>query len=256
MFNKQNNDEKKKVNTRSMQMFNKDGFYPSTMVLGLWDNSFFTFKIHDKKDNPTEKEVFDYNKGISTAINLEKAMVILEGLREEIIPALKDGKEKSIGVNISGTNVFVVGTKCINETVVPYVGIFVGLNESRRPESFAMYELKSSQAILNYNHETGDFEHGTVNSEILLLERFLSEGIKALTNSVAHSIRVVDNFYRTKLDSTLASIASATGAESKSWGGGYSSKNNNIFGTPSSSDSKSDDGDTAQINTLGSLDDL
>ena len=252
MFNnKQSNDEKKKVNTRSMQFFNKEGFFPSTILLGMWDNSFFTFKIHSVKDNPTEKEVFDYNKGIGTAINLEKAMVLLEGLRDEVIPALKEGKEKSIGVNVSGTNVFTIGTKHINGNTVPYIGIFVGLNESRKPENFAMYELKSSQAILDYNHETGEFNSGTVNSEILLLERFLSEGIKALTNTVAHSIRVVDQFYRTKMDSTLNSIASATGAETKSYG--YS-RQNNIFGN---SDNKSSGyAESVPTENIGSLDDL
>ena len=114
-----------------------------------------------------------------------------------------------------------------------------------------MYELKSSQAILDYNHETGEFNSGTVNSEILLLERFLSEGIKALTNSVAHSIRVVDQFYRTKMDSTLNSIASATGAETKSYG--YS-RQNNIFGN---SDNKSSGySESVPTENIGSLDDL
>ena len=43
--NKQNNQEKTNVNTKAKQFMNKDGFCPSTLILGYW-NEGISLKMH------------------------------------------------------------------------------------------------------------------------------------------------------------------------------------------------------------------
>ena len=114
MFNNNNNNKsenKKNVNTRSFQFYNKEGFDPSTVVLGFW-NDFLSIKLHPAKDpsKQTETDIFDYEKAINTALNPEKALALLTNIQKVIYPALAAGECRVVGVPVGGNNIITVST--------------------------------------------------------------------------------------------------------------------------------------------------
>ncbi|MEI2421106.1 hypothetical protein V6O07_12605, partial [Arthrospira platensis SPKY2] len=72
-------------NTKSFSFRNSNAVFKSAMVLGFW-NSTMTIKIHPalpESQRSTEK-VFDYNTYIMSVITSENALLLLEGIEENL----------------------------------------------------------------------------------------------------------------------------------------------------------------------------
>lgn len=231
--NKGNNKQQVNVNTRGIQLMNKDGFDPSTLVLGFW-NEMMSLKMHPalEPSKQTATSVYDYETSFQTILNVEKAQLLLKKIKEKVLPAIETKEEASVGIMIGEDTLVVVGTgvKQFSE-LKPFVGIFKGLNENKSAETMICFEFKATETINNYDPMTGDHEIETDSYPHLdIFISYLETGIKALIHAETHSIRHVDKFFRDRL------LEAAGAAQPKS--SGYSNnQTRSVFGGGSSADS-------------------
>ena len=254
------NDSKKSTNTRSLQFYNKDGFDPSTLVLGYWD-SFLSIKMHPAKDpaKQTENDIYDYDKAINTALTSEKAQALLNNIEKVILPALEAGECRVVGVPVGGNNIITVSTLKINDKVVPAIGIIKGLNDRRVPEASCSYEFKSTQLIDHYDAKSGDYESHNEFVELTLFINYLRNGIASMTNAFTHSNRYVEQWSRSReIENWKALMAHLNIQQEGYGGGGYRRGGGNPFGGGSNKPQASEDtmNFDAPIDTVGSLDDI
>jgi len=231
MFNNNSQNNSKNVvnvNTKSIQFRNKDGFDPSALSFGFW-NELISIKMNPalEKNKQTESKVFDYETTVSTALTVEKVTILLNDFVEILIPALKENKIKSIGVPVGASSLFVIATG--NKTIGsnrPYVAIYKNLNEeTKKPEMSICYEFNRSYRVDDYNEEEGTFEITSgLHSELLTFMKLLKSSRDTISNGVAHSIRYADRGYREASMKYLEGIAKKHGIEGRSYG-----KQNNIF---------------------------
>lgn len=233
-FNTQsNNREPVNVNTRGIQFMNVNGFVPSTLALGFW-NDMVSIKIHPalEKSQQTDSKKFNYEEVVSTALTLEKATVLLSKIQEDVLPAFFDNKDIFRGVPVGGDSLIGAGIKATEEKAIPYLAIFKSLNaETKKPESFIYYEFKTSYTVDDYDPEEGTFNvTQNIPSELKLFASTLTAAIDALTNAFAHSNRHVDKFFRDRLVAQLDEVGTKVGVTPRknTFSGNYNRKN--IFG--------------------------
>lgn len=263
---RQNNeaDTRKSVNTRIYQFKNKEGFEPSALQVSGWDDM-FSIRINPTlpPEKQSKEQIFDYDKFVSTSLNMEKAMLLLYKINKDIIPAIERGEEKNIGINVGGDSLITVGTgKAITESIRPYLAIHKGLNpDTKKPEQSIYYEFRKSMTIDDYNPETGTYsvEEG-YDAEFKLFCELLKSFIQN-SNFNNHVNRYGNRFITDKAMSTLTSIANKVGAETSSSrynnGGSYK---RNVFGSAPPSNTAgyggNYTGDTVSMEELGDLNDL
>lgn len=208
-------DAKQNVNTRGIQLYNTEGFDPTTLVLDYWNDSMFSIKLHPAKEKSkqTDREKFDYEQVVSTALSMNKAVEILSYC-DKIWDAHVAKEEVSCYVNISGVNLLGIGTKNIDDKNVIFFAIHKQLNDNRIPQMSMYYEFLPGEIITNYDPTTGTFgKEASGRGEFELFVRYLSNGIDSMGKSISHSIRVVDNFFRKRLEDKIDSVMAATGAQ-------------------------------------------
>lgn len=253
-YNKQNKNEVN-VNTRGYRFMNRDGFCPSTLVCGFW-NEMISLKIHPAlpENKQTQSQVYDYNQMIATSLSLEKAVTLVKKTQEIVYPAIKANQTKSIAVLIGGNNLVQVGYDANNKAA--YIGIHKSLDpESKKPQESLYYEfLDSSQiTIADYNPETGSYTAtDPVTCELDTFVEILKASIHALSGAYSHDMRHRDKFYRDKVCNDLAQIGSKLGLELNSGGGGYTPRQNVSFGGGSSDSGAS----TTQVNNISNMSDI
>lgn len=233
----QNNKDRANVNTTGIQFSNKEGFDPSALVVGYW-NDMLSLKIHPAlpKEKQTEKSVFDYEHVVMTSLTVEKLQALHTAVMDRILPAIEAGEEKNVSVIINMDSLVTIGTGvALNKKVSPYVAIHKGLDpETRKPESSIYYEFKSAPIIEDYDVESGKYE--TTFDKFTEFKAFLSciaFAIPVLMNVTSHVSRTVDRAYKEKLTNEIASIAAKLGVSTSSKGG-YTSKKD-VFNVSSSS---------------------
>lgn len=225
--NKQNKQEIN-VNTRGYRFMNKDGFCPSTLICGFW-NEMISLKIHPAlpESKQTATSVYDYNQMVTTSLSLEKAMILITKIEKVIEPAIERGEVKSIAVLIGGNNLVQVGSGLKGE-IHPFVGIHKALDpETKKPQDSLFYEfIDSSQiTIEDYDFETGSYTGSApVQCELKTFVEILKASVAALCGAPAHEMRYVDKFYR---DKVLNSIMEIGGKMGISYDNGYSGGNRN-----------------------------
>lgn len=251
---RQNNDKDNNqvnVNTKSFQFMNRDGFEPSTMTVGGW-NEMFSIRINPAldKSKQTDGRIFDYDKYVATSLTREKATMVLYKIEKVIKPAIEAGEDKTIGIQVGGDSLFVVGTgvKMLG-SVRPYVAIHKSLNpDTKKPEMSMFYEFRSDITIDEYDYTTGSYTVSEpVHNEFELFSILLKAYIISGSGFSTHMNRFIDKYYNDRLMTTVNAIAQKTGASSGygngSRTGGYSNNRQNIFGSNrASSDNMSDDG--------------
>lgn len=270
-FNKNANNNSRdavNVNTRGMQFMNSEGFSPSTLLFGYW-NEMISLKIHPalEKSQQTESKRFNYEEVTSTAITLEKAATLLSKIESDILPVY--GSENRFrGIPVGGDSLVGVGIRQDGDNTISYLGIYKGLDENtRKPQSAIWYEFKAGYTVDDYDHETGQFNvTQNVPGELMLFTAALRSAIDGLTHAKAHSARTVDKFFRDRLVNKLDEIGAKLGVETaskQSWGNnnGYNRSNRgDIFsggGSSQSSNSNVDlDGGSASISKLSNIDDI
>ena len=262
---RQNNDKDNQVtvNTKSFQFMNRDGFEPSTMTVGAW-NEMLSIRINPalEKSKQVDGRVFDYDKFVATSLTKDKVMMILYKIEKNINSAIKAGEDKTIGVQVGGDSLFVVGTGVkITGSVKPYVAIHKALNpDTKKPEMSMFYEFRRDMSIDDYDYETGSYNiDENINNEFELFVMLLKAYISVGSGFATHTTRYIDKWQNDKLNNTINSIAQKVGASTGSGFSGYSGgSRTNIFGNskPSSNNSSHDDNDPmpfGDINDLNSM---
>lgn len=256
-----NSQDKQSVNTRSYQFMNKDGFDPSTMSFGYWDDMVsLRFNPALEASKRTDKSVFDYNKAVSTALTLDKVMLLMYKINKEIIPAIENSEEKVIGIQIGGNaspvSVLVVGTGVARfGKVTPYIGLHKALNSSTRvPEMSIFYQFKNGECIDNYNESDGTCDYSNdIPVEFYLFTELLKTAIIGLSHSVTHSGRHVNKYKNDRLENAVFNIAEKNGiavSRKSSFGGSQINWGGN------SNTTSSDSTDNLEAGNLDDLDSL
>jgi hypothetical protein len=240
---KNNAREAVNVNTRGINFMNSEGFMPSTLQFGFW-NEMISIRMHPalEKSQQTESKKFNYEEVVSTALTLEKATTLLNKIENDILPKYSEGKDKFNGVPVGGNSLIGVGIKALDdENSVAYLAIFKELDEgTKKPEVAMYYEFKSGYTVDDYDPETGKFDvTQNIPGELMLFAHSLRAAIAALTNANAHATRAVDRWFRDRLMNTLNEVAGKVGVQvntGKSWGngGGGNYRSKDVFGSSNS----------------------
>lgn len=262
--NKTNNQEKQNnVNTRAKQFMNKDGFYPSTLLVGYW-NEMISLKMHPAlpREKQTQSSVFDYNQAISTSLTIDKAMILLKKIDEVILPAIYEGRVASTAVLIGLNNLVQIGSGLKGE-VRPFVAIHKGLDaDSKIPTESIYYEFVNSNdqslsTIDNFDPETGSYESSaTVHAEFFVFRELLLESIRGLMMVSAHADRYVNKYYKDKVSSDLAEIGGKMGLQLRRESTGFSSYGNRSNGITFGNSSNNVSNMSAPTNSLNNLSDI
>ena len=244
-----NNKEKVNLNTRFMQFMNAESTTPSTMQLSYW-NDMLSIKINPAlpPEKRTQNSFYNYEEGITTALTVEKVLTLVNEIKREIIPAIKAGENRVIGIPIAGgTSLLTVstGVKRFGE-VRPFVTIFKNLSpETKRPEQQLSYEFINGLVVNDYDENTGSFTTDSVQSDLLLFVTCLENAIIGLTSSVAHSNRYHDRFFRNAI----------SGGNTNMGGNGGYRKNSNVFSNGNSGSSEGfGDVDQTKLNNMDDID--
>lgn len=257
----QNNDRDNgiNVNTRSCQLLNKEGFDPSALSIGAW-NEMMSLRINPalEPSKQTESRIFDYDRSVSTSLTMEKVMLLLYKINKEIVPAINDNIDKSIGIPLNnGESLIVIGTgkKYTNE-IRPFLAIHKSLNaNTRKPEMSMFYEFKRAYTIDDYDEKTGEYSMVTdIHSEFKLFIELLKAFIIGSSNFTPHADRVSNYFRNEKLNKNINAIAQKVGVPVESYGNKSYNNKPNVFAN--NSKSNNDDTDVASIDELGNIDDL
>lgn len=255
--NKQNKQEVN-VNTRGYRFMNKDGFCPSTLICGFW-NDMISLKIHPAlpESKQTATSVYDYNQMVATSISLEKAIILINKIETIIEPAIEKGEVKSIAILIGGNNLVQVGSGLKGE-IHPFVGIHKALDpETKKPQDSLFYEfIDSSQiTIEDYDYETGSYTGSKpVQCELKTFTEILKASVAALCGASAHEIRYVDKFYRDKVLNSIMQIGNKMGI---SYDSGYTPKGDNVdfgFGSKPSNNTSSNGSSINNIEDINAID--
>ena len=259
----QNNDKDNtpNINTRSYVFMNKDGFDPSALTVGAW-NEMLSLRINPAldKSRQTENKVFDYDKSVSTSLTAEKVTLLLYKITKEVIPAIEAGEDKSVGIPLNGgESLLVVGTgKRYTNEITPFLAIHKSLNnDTKKPEMSMFYEFKRSYTIDDYDEKTGTYEKNSgIHSEFKLFIELLRAFIIGNSNFGVHSDRFVNRFKDDRMNKNVMAIGMKVGA-SMSTGSttrNYSSRQN-VFDDRSPNRSH-DSGSDAEMTELGDINDL
>lgn len=258
---KQNNesDNRKSVNTRIYQFKNKDGFEPSTLQVTGWDEM-FSMRINPTlpPEKQSKEQIFDYDRFVSTSLNMEKAMLLLYKINKDINPAIENGEEKNVGINVGGDSLIVIGTgKALTNSIRPYIAIHKGLNpDTKKPEQSIYYEFRKSMTIDDYNAETGTYvvEEG-YNAEFMLFIELIKSFIQN-SNFNNHVNRFGNRFVTDKAMNTLNAIADKVGADTGSKYNNSSFTKRISFTNPNTSNTNSYKDNSMVMEELGDLNDL
>lgn len=236
-FNSSNNNSREavNVNTRGIQFMNSEGFSPSTLLFGYW-NDMISIKIHPalEKSQQTESKRFNYEEVVNTAITLEKAATLLAKLENDILPNYGGDQDMFRGVPVGGDSLIGIGLRG-GEGKTSYIAIFKALDEqTKKPEVAMYYEFKSGYTVDDYDPGTGQFNvTQDVPGELMLFTSALKAAIAGLTNANAHATRSVDKWFRDRLMGQLEEIGGKVGVAPKSkgsWNGSNSYKSKDVFG--------------------------
>jgi hypothetical protein len=258
-----NNREATNVNTTGTQFRNSQGSSPSAMVIGYW-NSLLSIKMHPalEKSQQNEQNVFNYDKLVSTAITLEKMIVLSNHIEDTIFPAIKAGVSAFKGVPVGDTTLVGVGVTIEEGAPVAYFVIYKGLDEtSKKPESFLKYNFRTSYTVDNYDPIAGthDITQG-VQGELASFLALMKAATVGLSNSTVHADRHVNKFFRDKLMTRIEDIAGKVGLPSQKSGNGsgYSNRSSNggVFSSQSSQPARSEGNYEAPIATLDNIEDI
>lgn len=259
----QNNskDNKASVNTRSFTFANRDGFEPSAVNFGFWDDK-ITIAINPalEPSKQTTERFYDYEKTVKTSLTFEKSMALLYKLNKEIIPAMENGEDKTIGLAVGNDGMIAVGTgKKITNEIRPFIALFKGINpDTKQAELSIYYEFKRIESIDNYDPETGKYEMGSkTHAEFLVFIEFLKAAIVGMSNATTHATRTVNKYMNDRLYDAVVSIGEKVGANVTPRGGssyrnGFNTNKPNWGGTSSSMDTPMTD--TIDLNSYDQMD--
>jgi hypothetical protein len=247
MLNKQNNKSNDiSINTKGITLYNKEGFEPSVLVLGFW-NDLISIKLHPalEKSKQTENKIFDYEISVVCTLNMEKAIVLSNAIENIILPAIKNDEDKTVSVTVGGDSLLAVGTgKALTGKIRPFLAIYKTLDpDTRKPASWLHYEFTNTELIVDYDKGTGAYglEYDTL-TQLTLFLNFIKSSIVGMSQAIAHSMAYSSRFTNEKTFNTIAGIAGKLGLEvaGKKPNSGYKKNNINWGSQPQLPDTSSD----------------
>ena len=156
-FINQNNQQKEThANTRGIQFFNVNGFEPSTLIVSMW-NQMIALRIHPAKEKSqqTKTSVYDYDRSINLVLDTKSALLAADIILDEIIPAVKEGKECTKGIPIGGSSALIIssGVKRSSGRIVPYMVIARNIKPGTLlPEETLSYTFNPMIALNDYDY--------------------------------------------------------------------------------------------------------
>lgn len=201
------------INTRGFQLYNADGFDPSTLVVGYWNN-FINLKIHPAKEKSqrTDTSIYDYSKSISIVLSETAVYQLAHLIKSKIIPAIEAGKELTLTI-MSGTNNGVIissGVAIGGDTPKPYLAIVKGIDASTRiPESIIAYEFSQAPYLEGYSGKTED--KFVKHYELSELQFFANAMERASMDYIGSSVHI-DKYSRRRFDSEFFKLMKALSA--------------------------------------------
>lgn len=213
-YNKGNIQKSDSVNTRGLQLKNRNGFEVATMVVQYWDEK-LNIMLHPQLKNPTEKQVYDYEQKIMVTLYADKAKSLLKGLEKIIDKAIEENKEASVAITLSkNSNMLVVSTVLKENSLHVVTTVCRDINpETKIPNQRYSYTfIKDDEVVENYDPKTGSFSSvHEVQSEYELFKETLAEYTKLIHQANVHSDRFNDKYYRTSLIDKVTKIGSKLG---------------------------------------------
>ena len=240
LYPNQNNQQKDAhASTRGAQFFNVNGFEPSTMILGMW-NQLVTLRIHPAKEKSqqTKTSVYDYDKSVSIVLDNKSTETLADIVNNEIIPALENGVECTKAVVI-GTNSAVIvstGVKKTSGKPIPYLAIARNIKPGVLiPEDMLSYTFNTSMILNNYDGNSGnsDFDIKTCQipyqAEIKLFGHMLNHLAVALVGGEYHASRNLNKKYDDSVFAFYKQLANKNGIEFYNSNNGYN-RGPSVFG--------------------------
>lgn len=244
------------VNTRGLQMKNKNGIVNgSTLLCDFW-NERLNITMHPVLKNPTEKQVYDYEQRIQLTLTVDKAMGLLKAIDTKIDNALQTGEETSVAVTSGADNMLVVSTVKFQDSMYVVLTICRELNpETRLPgQRFTYTFLKDDEVVLGFDPEKGNFEGVMeVQTEYELFKKVLEEFCGMRTNASNHGDRFNDRFYRTSLVSRVSKIGEKLGVLDSGNGNGSYNKSSSFANVDTSNSNSGGGNQTATLDELGNI---
>lgn len=226
-FNNNNSNKKpKSVNTRNRRLSNISSPMASLMELGYWD-SMVTVRIHPAlpKEMQSDTKKYDDENFLQSSISPVNILILIEGIEEKVIPAIKQGENAQVNVIIGGDTVFQVATKNIEGKQITLATIAKGLDATtRKPTSVISYHFAEKPYLESYDYTSGEFEAGDDKlAELNLFLHHLKAHTTANTNAFVHAHRVVDRIFREKLlGETPSGYTNNSGSTNSVFSGGGS----------------------------------
>lgn len=231
-YNKGNINKSDSVNTRGIQFKNSKGIEVSSLVLQYWDDKLNVI-LHPQLANPTEKQVYDYEKKIMVTLRPDKAQALLKAADRILDKAIEEGKESSIAVRLSGTNMLVLSSVLREDSIHVLLTVCRDLNaETRKPSQRYSYTfIKDDEVIEGYDPKTGNFENvNEVQTEYEVFKQAIEEYVKVSCQAAVHSDRYYDKFYRNGIMDRVTKIGMKVGAlDSGNYSGSYGGGNKSAF---------------------------
>lgn len=259
-FQNNSKDNTISMNTRGYQFMNSKGFEPSTLSFGYW-NEMISLRINPAlpPEKQTDNKFFDYDQTIATSITLEKACALFKQITDDVLPAIANGEDKNVGIQVAGDTLIVVGTgKKYTENPVQYFAIHKSINpETKIPEMSVFYEFRTLEVIKDYDEKTGNYNViNGISSEFQLFVLLLKAAIEALGNANAHADRNVNKWANQKNANNISAIADKVGAQTR-FDSSYRQRNNVSWGSNNSDSSSSTSiTEDAAINELSNIEDI
>lgn len=217
--NRQNNSNDLNVNTNGIQFYNMEGIEPSTLQLNFW-NGLLALKIcpalPENKREETKK--YDYETFITCLLTPQKVCDLARALSQGFYPAYLSNPSETNSVGVASGEGFIQISSAQNnpsykgEEPSIILTIYKDVDTNAKTDSYLSYEFRKGSVITNYNCQTGEFKNNVNNDcEFLIFMEYLKEGLKALTQAQAHSMRYSDRFYRAKEISNSQKVMEALG---------------------------------------------
>ena len=268
-FINQNNQQKEThANTRGIQFFNVNGFEPSTLIVSMW-NQMIALRIHPAKEKSqqTKTSVYDYDRSINLVLDTKSALLAADIILDEIIPAVKEGKECTKGIPIGGSSALIVssGVKRSSGRIIPYMVIARNIKPGTLlPEETLSYTFNPMIALNDYDGTPGnkDFNPQTSSvsypGELKAFGNILKHLAVAILGGEYHAGRNLNKRYDDNVFQLYKQIAAKNGIEFYSGSSnGYSRSSGSVFGNPSAQSATSySSAPAAKPEEVGSLEEL
>lgn len=206
-----NNDNKLNTNSEGVT------FYGDLSVVRLgYYNNFVSIQMCPIKppEERTPKSVYDYNTRTSCIISKEDALYLTWVLNNVFTKKTEALEPCFTGIQTGQGTMFVISNGITEEdkTVKPFMAIYKGFDDKKRPAERRVFAFRPKMVITKYNPDTGESDALNDNRYgIFVLAEFFDQASKALCGGYAHFARHFERFRNNSDYHIIKSIAGKLG---------------------------------------------